>query len=157
MSAEDIIHLLNLQPLPFEGGWYRETYRSEETIGAKSMATAIYYLITPTTYSKLHRLPTDEVFHFYLGDPVRQLNFRPDGTAQIIMLGNDLARNQKLQWHVPAGTWQGSCLHPGGQFALLGTTMSPGFDPADLEMAHGDELLQAYPGYLAEIKALMAN
>lgn len=157
MTTDDIIRLLQLQPLPFEGGWFRETYRSTATVGTKSLTTAIYYLITPTSFSRLHRLPADELFHFYFGDPVSQLNLMPDGTSKVIMLGNDLTQKQLIQWLVPAGIWQGSRLKRGGQFALLGTTMSPGFDPSDLEIGLKDDLAHAYPDQVDEITMLTAS
>src|SRR5207245_2095434 len=90
--------------------------------------TAIYYLLTPDTFSALHRLPTDEVYHFYLGDPVEMLQLWPDGSGRVGTLGQDVRAGQLLQVIVPRGVWQGSRLRPGGAFALLGTTMAPGFD-----------------------------
>jgi predicted cupin superfamily sugar epimerase len=127
-SAEELIALLQLQPHPKEGGYFRETYRSAERLGAgslssryqgeRSLSTAIYYLLTPNTISALHRLATDEVFHFYLGDPVRMLQLREDGTGQEIILGPNLKAGHQLQVIVPRGVWQGGLLEPGGQFAL---------------------------------------
>src|SRR5262245_48991382 len=111
LSAEQIIAALRLQPLPLEGGYYRETYRSADTLPAaalpphygrdKSAATAIYYLLTPDTFSALHRLPTDEVFHFYLGGPVRMLHLSPDGDGREVVLGPDILAGQQLQTVVP--------------------------------------------------------
>src|SRR5271165_1096282 len=136
MTADDVKHFLQLTPLDVEGGFFRETYRSRWQIsaeylpegvrGARSLATAIYYMLTPESFSALHRLPGTEVFHFYLGDPVVMLQLLPDGTSQTIMLGPDLAGGQRPQVVVRGGVWQGSRLAPGGKFALMGTTMSPG-------------------------------
>ncbi|MCS6852151.1 MAG: cupin domain-containing protein [Gemmataceae bacterium] len=153
-TAEELITLLDLKPLPREGGFYRETYRSSDCWPAgslsrfpkeKSAATAIYYLLTPDTFSALHRLPTDEIFHFYLGDPVSMLQLRPDGTGRIVTLGPELRRGQQLQVVVPRGVWQGSFLAPGGKVALLGTTMAPGFDFDDYEPGQRANLLRQYP------------
>src|SRR5262245_49933132 len=131
-TAESIIQLLNLQPHPKEGGFFRETYRSATNLpGERSLSTAIYYLLTPETFSEMHKLPGDELFHFYLGDPVEMLHLLADGSGTIVELGTDLASRMKPQIIVPGGVWQGSRLKPGGQFALLGTTMAPGFDYAD--------------------------
>jgi predicted cupin superfamily sugar epimerase len=153
-SADELVQLLNLQPHPKEGGFFRETYRASENLAAealdpcygavRSMSTAIYYLLTPTTFSALHRLQSDEVFHFYLGSPVRMLHLGPNG-GRTMVLGQDVAGGQHLQVVVPRGIWQGSVLEPGGEFALLGCTVAPGFDYADYESGRRDELLAQYP------------
>lgn len=164
MTADELKRLLGLVPLDREGGWFSETYRARDTIaagalgdgpaGARSLATAIYYLLTPETFSAIHRLPSDEVFHFYLGDPVEMLQLFPDGTGRVIVMGTDLAAGMRPQVLAPRNVWQGARLVAGGSFALLGTTVSPGFDPADYE--HGDRrsLITAYPTCRDRITAL---
>jgi uncharacterized protein len=154
ITADQIIRWLRLKPHPEEGGFYAETYRSGETIRGsclparypadRSFGTAIYYLLTPETYSAMHRLRTDEIFHFYLGDAVTMLNLYPDGTSRVIILGPDILNDEHLQVVVPKDTWQGSFLKPGGDFALLGTTMAPGFDFGDYEHASREELLKTF-------------
>lgn len=148
-TADEIIAALKLQPHPVEGGFFRETYRNVESIsrppGTRSLGTAIYYLLTPQTVSALHRLPGDEIFHFYFGDPVCMLQLSPDGSSRTIALGTDVLAGQQPQLVVPGGTWQGSHLIEGGQFALLGATMSPGFDYADYETGRRAELCTSYP------------
>ena len=156
-TAEELIRLLNLQPHPREGGHFRETYRSADVLsenalpahycGQRSACTAIYYLLTPNTCSALHRLGSDEIFHFYLGSPVRMLQLSPDGQGKEVILGPDLLHGQSVQVVVPRGVWQGSVLEPGGAFALLGCTVAPGFEYADYESARRDELLARYPEY----------
>jgi uncharacterized protein len=89
ITAHDIITTLGLAPLPSEGGYYAETYRS-------AFGTAIYYLLTADSFSAMHRLPGDEIFHFYLGDPVEMLQLRPDGTGEVLILGPDLLRGMRL-------------------------------------------------------------
>jgi predicted cupin superfamily sugar epimerase len=163
-TAKELIAALKLEPLPREGGYYRETYRATERLPAdlwpehysrdKSLATAIYYLLTSDTFSALHRLPTDEVFHFYLGGPVSMLQLLPDGSGQVVTLGSDVLAGQLPQIVVPAGVWQGSYLQPGGDFALLGTTMAPGFDFADYEPGARDRLSAQYPAFTDLIKRL---
>src|SRR5262245_21386844 len=143
MTAQELIKLLHLQPHPKEGGYFRETYRADQVIAADALpsrygsvradGTAIYYLFTPTTYSALHRLASDEIFHLYLGGPVRTLQLFPDGQGRTILLGSDLDAGQSPQVIVPRGIWQGSILEPGVPFALLGCTVAPGFDYADYE------------------------
>ncbi|MCI0464757.1 MAG: cupin domain-containing protein [Gemmataceae bacterium] len=156
-TADELIRLLQLQPHPREGGYFRETYRAAEGYPAaalpqrygspRSASTAIYYLLTPGTCSALHRLATDEVFHFYLGSPVRMLQLLPDGQGREIILGPDLLRGQSPQVVVPRGVWQGSLLEPGGDFALLGCTVAPGFDYSDYEGGSRESLLARYPAF----------
>ena len=147
MTAMDLIAALQLKPLPLEGGYYRETYRCDQLLAgsSKSVCTAIYYLLTPESFSALHRLPTDEVFHFYLGSPVRMLQLLPDGDGCLLTLGTDLAAGERPQILVPRNVWQGSLLAPGGSFALLGTTMAPGFDFSDYQAADRELLVARYP------------
>lgn len=146
LSATSIIELLDLKPLPFEGGYYRETYRSDERFQHKrSLSTAIYYLLTPETRSTMHRLPADEMFHFYLGDPVAMLRLYPDGSSSVVTLGNDLAARQSPQILVPQGVWQGSRLADGGRFALMGATVAPGFEFDDYEAGDREQLIKQYP------------
>ncbi len=163
MTAEEVIALLKLQPHPVEGGFFRETYRSEAELphavlpwnaGPRSAATAIYYLLTPNTVSALHRLPTDEVFHFYLGDPVQMLQLSPEGDSQLLVLGTDLQAGQLPQTVVAGGIWQGSYLLPGGKFALLGATMAPGFDYEDYLSGDRDELTRLWPEHEELIRKL---
>lgn len=157
MTAEELIKLLHLQPHPKEGGFFRETYRADETLPAnalpsryganRSAGTAIYYLLTPSTFSALHRLAGDEIFHFYLGGPVRMLQLFPDGQGGTVLLGSDLAAGHSPQVIVPRGVWQGSILEPGAPFALLGCTVAPGFDYADYEHGNREELIAQYPAF----------
>jgi uncharacterized protein len=140
LTAEQVQKLLKLQPLPVEGGYFAETYRSKAS-------TAIYYMLTPDSFSAMHRLPGDEMYHFDLGDPVEMLLLKPDGSGHAVLLGQDISAGMRLQHTVVGGTWQGSRLAPGGKFALLGTTMAPGFDPADYEAGKRQELSAAYPSY----------
>jgi hypothetical protein len=155
LTAERIIKLYNMKPLPGEGGYYTETYRSAENIERSSLperygsdrshSTAIFYLLTPDTRSRLHRLKSDEVYHFYLGDPVKLVLIHPSGTIKVLFLGQDIRAGQFVQAVVPAGVWQGSLLLEGGEFALMGTTVAPGFDFSDSEIGVREELLEQYP------------
>lgn len=101
--------------------------------------------MTPETFSAMHRLKSEEVFHFYLGDPVTMLLLEPQGNSQIVTLGNDILNGQKLQQMIPRSTWQGCCLKDEGKFALMGTTVAPGFEFDDYEQVDNNELLEKYP------------
>ena len=95
-----------------------------------------------------------ECYHFYLGDPAEMLLLKPDGKGETVLLGQDIVSGMRLQQVIPAGIWQGSRLAPGGKFALMGTTMSPGFDPADFEIGMRDELSARYPDHAGLIAIL---
>jgi predicted cupin superfamily sugar epimerase len=164
LTAERVIALLNLKPHPFEGGFFVETYRARDEIpekclprgypGARSFSTAIYYLLTPDSFSALHRLRADEVFHHYVGDPVEMLQLSPDGSGRILTLGPDLLSGMRPQVVVPGGVWQGAKLRGGARFALIGTTVSPGFDFADYEPGRREALVASYPLFEDMIVAL---
>jgi predicted cupin superfamily sugar epimerase len=118
------------------------------------MGTAIYYLLTPYTFSAMHRVPGDEIFHFYQGDAVEMLQLPPDGEGKVVVLGNDLLAGMRPQVVVPGGVWQGSRLVAGGRFALLGTTMSPGFDYSDYEAGRRADLAGRFPQFAQFIEQL---
>lgn len=163
MTIDDLITHFQMQPLA-EGGWFAQGYISAERLtraalparyaAEKPFGTAILYLISAENFSALHRLPTDEVYHFYLGDQVEMLLIAPDGAAERVTLGPDVLGGQRVQFVAPRGMWQGSRVAPGGQFALLGTTMAPGFTPGDYVEARRAELLAQFPQLEAEIRAL---
>lgn len=144
-----------------------ETYRSDERIapaalparyaGPRSFGTAIYYLLTAETFSAMHRLASDEIFHFYLGDPVEMLQLFPDGSGRIVTLGQDLQEGMRPQVVVRKGVWQGSRLVSGGRFALLGTTVAPGFDFADYEHGRRADLLRSHPAFRDLILSLTST
>ncbi len=168
ITAQRVIELLELQPHPEEGGYFRETYRSAERIPSAALparyvaptqtefgrahATHIYYLLTPATYSQLHIVESDEAFHHDLGDPVEQLRLHADGSHETVLIGPDLEAGQRPQTIVPRGVWQGARLaplagDPAGThgFALLGCSVAPGFDFADYKAADRATLSERYP------------
>ena len=163
-SPEEIIKLLDLKPLEIEGGYFRETYRSIDIISrealpsfyqtARCFGTAIYYLLTPDNFSALHKVNSDEIFHFYLGGPVEMLLLFPDGTGREVILGQDIQNGQLVQLVVPRGVWQGASLQQGGKYALLGTTVSPGFEYEDFVLGQCESLSAVYPQYTKRISEL---
>jgi len=163
LTAESIIRLLDLKPHP-EGGYYREIYRSDEILppdalparylGPRSFSTGIYYLLTPGDRSVMHRVKSDETFHFYMGDPAEILKLYPNGTGEVVEIGLDLEKGMAPCVTIEKNVWQGQKLKEGGRFVLFGTTVSPGFEFEDFEF--GDRaLLQAeYPAFKERIEAL---
>lgn len=165
MTADQVKHLLKLEPHPREGGFYIRTYESNEFLDASVFAekrysrqrhtsTAIYYLLEPGTFSEMHRLRSDEIFHFYAGDAVEMLQLYADGTGASIRIGNQLEKGERPQVLVPRGIWQGSRLVEGGNWALLGCTVSPGFDFDDYEAGDRTLLCSQWPQYVSDIEAL---
>jgi hypothetical protein len=164
LNAEKLKSLLNLVPVSIEGGYFAETYRSTEMIspeclrgrysGSRIAGTAIYYLLEPGTFSEIHRVASDEILHFYLGDPVEMLQLWPDGSGKRILISTYIENGMAPQVAVPHGVWQGARLVVGGKFALLGCTVSPGFEYADYESGSRRLLSEAYPGYRDMICAL---
>jgi len=154
-TAKELITKLGLTRIPEEGGFFRETYRSlQETQtprGVRACGTAIYVLITPDEFSTLHRVSSDEIFHFYAGSPVEMFQLFEDGLSQKITLGSDVFTGQFPQVVVPAGVWQGTRLQDGGAWALLGCTVSPGFEFADFELADRARLVQRFPALAPDI------
>lgn len=158
MTAEEIKTLLNLDPHPVEGGYFRRTYTAAENLdlprGVRPRGTAIYYLLEPGHFSELHVLDSDEIFHFYLGDPVEMLQLHPDGSSAVLTLGPDLKAGHHVQLLVPAGVWQGLQLIGQGSVALLGCSVVPGFNYADYHNASCEELSAKWPEQSERIRAL---
>lgn len=158
MDADEIIRLLDLAPHP-EGGAFRETYRSREIVptdrGPRAASTAIYFLVRRGTFSALHRIRSDEGWHFHRGDPLRIVVIAEDGSRTDHLLGSDLARGERPQAIVAAGAWFGATLEPGGAgHALVSCTVAPGFDFADFELGDRQALIALFPQHEAIIRTL---
>ena len=114
-----------------------ETYRSDERItlarydAERAVSTAIYFLVTAESPSRLHRVRSDEIWHVYAGDSLEMLQLHPDGRSERIALGSRIARGERPQAVVPRDVWQGVRVAPGGRYGLVGATVAPGFDFAD--------------------------
>jgi hypothetical protein len=160
MSADEVKKLLGLVPHPREGGCYVRTYESNEMVslprydGPRRTGTAIYYLLEPGTFSEMHRLKSDEIFHFYAGDAVEMLQLRVGEAGRTVLIGNSLAAGELPQVVAPHGVWQGSRLRKGGAWALLGCTVSPGFEFEDYDAGDEAELLGLWPEWAEMIAAL---
>lgn len=161
LTKERVIELLGLMPLAVEGGMYRKTYRSEEVLaksegrtGDHRLGGAILYLLTPDTFSRMHRLPTDEIWHFYMGAACETTVLLPDGTGYTIRLGQDLENGEVVQAVAPRGAWQGTRLVGDGEWALLGTTLAPDFEPSDYEDGDRETLMAAYPAFSEALEVL---
>jgi predicted cupin superfamily sugar epimerase len=160
-TVKEIIEKFEMEPLTPEGGYIKAVHFSDIVLKKESLPErytcdkplygTILYLITKDSFSKMHYLPTDEIYHFYMGDPVEQLQLFPDGSGRIVRLGPDILNGEAVQSVVPACSWHGSRLAPRGEYALLGTTMAPGY--TDSDYVHGDAayLVGKYPRFKREI------
>ena len=163
MKATEIIQQLQLLPHP-EGGFYKEVYRSKETIaqgalpaaftGDRSFSTSIYYLLQQGDYSGFHRIKSDELWHFYAGGTLLVHCLSKETGYRILRLGSHLSEGDSFQAVVPAGVWFASEPASGTDFALAGCTVSPGFDFNDFEMAKREDLLEEFPQHAAIINRL---
>ena len=150
LPLEEVVRLLDLKPLVGEGGLWKQTYLSNETLSRdvlpgrttdRLVGSAIHFLLTPQTFSCMHRLQSDEIWYFHMGASVEMLLLYPDGTAAVEVLGHDLSAGQKLQVTVPRGTWMGAQLHEDGEYGLLSTSMAPGYADCEFEAAGFDALV----------------
>jgi predicted cupin superfamily sugar epimerase/mannose-6-phosphate isomerase-like protein (cupin superfamily) len=156
-QARKLIDRLGMEKIPVEGCWFKVTYNSADKLAADALPArygtpriaggAIYALVTREDFSAMHRLKTDEIWHFYAGDPMELLLLYPDARSEVVVLGSDLLAGQRPQFTVPAGVWMGARPMAKGAeaYGFFGTTMAPGFDPADFEPGYRDELQRTYP------------
>lgn len=144
-----LIERYGLRPLPVEGTLFAETYRS-----SASTAIVALYALDPPSRSLFHVLTHDEIWHAYAGDPFRLILLHPDGSSQDVVLGRNAEAGQRVQFTVPAGTWQAGELLPGGRFALFGCTMAPGFTPECFRGGHAAELIAGWPARAEDIRRL---
>lgn len=162
IAVQQLIDKLELQPHP-EGGYFKETYRSEGSIegdaevpfpSGRSYSTGIYFLLEGNDFSAFHRIRSDELWHFYEGGPLHIFVIDDKGGLNIITLGRDIAAGEVYQAVVTAGHWFASSpVHP-DQYSLVGCTVAPGFDFRDFEMADRQDLTASYPQYAATIDKL---
>lgn len=162
MTAQEIMRILNLEPLPSEGGFFNQIYHAKVNVpsslispGSKdvqAICTSIYYLVVPGNFSALHRVKQDELFHFYSGGAVEMVQIDSKGALTKQVLGTDLKKGQRPLVVVPSGIWQGARLLPGAEWALLGTTCSPGFEDRDFELGKREELVKHFPKHASTIR-----
>ncbi|MGI9530949.1 cupin domain-containing protein [Lutimonas sp.] len=151
-----IIKQLELLPHP-EGGFYKESHRSDLTIakeclpegysGMRNVSTAIYFLLTSDNFSAFHKIHQDEVWHFYKGSPISLHVITKNGVYENHIIGPELELGQVPQHVVQGGDWFASEVSTEDSYSLAGCTVSPGFDFADFEMAQRDDLIKQFPQF----------
>lgn len=153
-NAEFYINKLKLTPHP-EGGYFHEIYRSEEKIksgilpdrysGERSYSTSIYFLLKGEQKSHLHKLKSDEIWHFYKGSSVRLYIINKYGKLSEIILGENLEKGETFQYVIKKDQWFCANITDKKSFALVGCTVSPGFDFSDFEIGKRNILTQLFP------------
>lgn len=152
MTPQDLVAHYGLEPIPREGGLFRRTWAGPERADGRPEGSAIVALLTSDDFSALHRLPGDEIWHFYLGDPLELLLLSPDGTSSTPVLGPDVLAGQHVQLTVPAGTWMGARTR--GAWTFFGCTMAPGFTYEGYEHGESEALMARYPAEADRIAGL---
>ncbi|MBE9467811.1 MAG: cupin domain-containing protein [Bacteroidetes bacterium] len=162
-KIEQIITNLNLKPHP-EGGYFKETYRSEgeinensldsNYIGKRNYSTCIYFLLTSNMFSSFHKIKQDEIWHFYEGSPIRLYTISERGKLSEFIIGRDIANGQSPQLIVPAKHWFAARVINENDYSLVGCTVSPGFDFNDFELAKRKKLISKFPQHKQIIKEL---
>lgn len=165
MTRDEIIRAFDMKPLEGEGGMWKQMFRSDEELpegaaegrsGKHVLYGSILYLLTEKSFSRMHRLTTDEIWHFYMGASCETTVLCPDGTGYVIRLGQDIAGGETVTAVVPRGCWQGTRMTGEGEWALLGTTMAPGYEDCDYEDGT-DALLEEYPEFADSLKILLGS
>lgn len=137
-----------------EGGAFRETYRSALKTGERNFCTHIYFLLQQGQFSAFHKIKSDEIWHFYYGDPLIVYEINPDGSVTEHKLGNNPANGESFSRVIKAGNWFGSRVVKEAQYSLAGCTVSPGFDFNDFELADREQLTAIYPQHKQLIQEL---
>lgn len=153
MTAEEWIATLGLQVHP-EGGFYKETYRSQETVGNRNLATSIYFLLRHFEVSHFHRIKSDEIWYHHYGNTFHIHLLHKTGAYEIVKLGNHPNEGEVLQYIVPAGTIFGSSVAGESGFGIVGCMVAPGFDFEDFKLFSKEELLSQFPQHKEIINRL---
>lgn len=163
-NAEEWIRDLDLSPLPEEGGWYREVYRSKEYISKNSLpdrfqskrtfSTSIYYLLKGCDFSAFHRIKQEEIWHFYEGSSLTIHIIEKDGIYKQVKLGRDFDSGAVFQVVINKGDLFAATVNNKNSFSLVGCTVAPGFEFEDFEAPNRGQLLELYPEHKDIIRKL---
>lgn len=166
LTADEIRALLQLEPNA-TCGFVRITYMSKQQIApgglpapfadGRPMGSALYFMVTPTAPVRLHRIRNDQLYHYYLGDPLEVIMLRGDGTTERVVVGPDLRGGQRVQLLIPGDTFHTARLMGQRRWFLGASTEWPGVVPADVEIGKLDELAAKYPSVAADLRAIAAS
>jgi hypothetical protein len=166
LSADDIRKLLELEPNA-TCGFVKLTFVSPQTLAAGTLPTpfaqarpvgsALYFMVTPDAPVRLHRIMNDQLYHYYLGDPLELFLLHADGRSERITIGPDIAAGQRVQFLIPGGTFHTARLIGQNRWFLGASTEWPGVIPDDVEIGDVQKLATKYPAIAAEIEAIAAS
>lgn len=161
ISAKELIKSFGLKKHP-EGGYFAESYRASGAIartalpsrykGKRNFSTCIYFLLPSGAVSRMHRVASDEIWHFYLGGALELVQLSPEGVLDRVILGQNVAAGERVQHVVPAGCWFGARPSKRSAYSFVGCTVAPGFDFADFELADRRDLFRKYPALKEELR-----
>src|SRR5688572_6677825 len=161
LSTEEVRKLPELTPNA-TCGYVRVTFISKQRIApgglpapfsdGRPMGSALYFMLTPDEPVKLHRIRNDQLYHYYIGDPIEVLMLRTDGTHELHVVGPDLRNGQKVQLYIPGNTFHTARVIGKRRWFLGASTEWPGVEPADVELGHADELAARYPQVAQQIR-----
>ncbi|MCI5141168.1 MAG: cupin domain-containing protein [Candidatus Electrothrix sp. ATG1] len=161
MTSDDIITLLNLEPHPTEGGYFRRTYESDlhctTENGRRILLTSIYYMLTTESpVGFLHRNKSDIIHYHQLGASIKYTVVSPDGVLSEKILGPNLNNGETLQLLVPGGWWKASRLCAGdSDYGLISEAVSPGFEYADNEITSEKQIQQLFPKIMSQLSQVI--
>jgi uncharacterized protein len=160
------IRRLKLKPHP-EGGWYREYYRAAGRIpaaalparyrGTRAYSTSVFFLLRSEEVSLLHKLHSDELWHWYAGSPLTLHAIDPRGRFRAFRLGPGTTLAHTFQAVLPAGWWFGGTVDRPRSYTLIGCTVAPGFDFRDFELGRHADLLRRFPRHARIIRRLTSG
>jgi predicted cupin superfamily sugar epimerase len=166
LTADEILTLLKLEPNA-TCGFVRVTFVSKQSIAAgglpppfaegRPLGSALYFMVTPSAPVRLHRIRNDQLYHYYLGDPLEVFLLHTDGTTERIVVGPDLRSGHRVQLLIPGNTFHTARLIGRGHWFLGASTEWPGVIPADVEIGNVDELAGIYPSVAADLRAIAAS
>jgi uncharacterized protein len=166
LTADELRHLLQLEPNA-TCGFVRLTYVSKQPIapgglpapfaGGRPLGSALYFMVTPIAPVRLHRIRNDQLYHYYLGDPIELIMLRSDGTTERVVVGPDLRNGQRVQQFIPGNTFHTARLIGRRQWFLGASTEWPGVEPTDVEIGNLDALAKQYPAVATDLRAIAAS
>jgi uncharacterized protein len=166
LTATEICSLLNLEPNATCGST-RVSFVSQQSIAAgglpapfadgRPLGSALYFLVTPGSPVRLHRIRNEQLYHYYLGDPLEVFMLHADESSERVVVGPDLRGGERLQLRIPGNTFHTARVIGGGRWFLGGSTEWPGVVPADVEIGNVDDLAGSYPAVAADFRAIAAS
>src|ERR687892_2878841 len=166
LTAAEICRLLDLEPNATCGS-VRVSFVSKQSVApgglpapfadGQPLGSALYFLVTPGSPVRLHRIRNEQLYHYYLGDPLEVFMLHPDGSSERVVAGPDIRGGERLQLRIPGNTFHTARVIGRGQWFLGASTEWPGVVPADVEIGNLDALAARYPAVASDMRAIAAS